>query len=159
MSRHCLELLCVKTCFSRGEGVQISCPWTIYVHVWSRQKARHGRLEHPMRNFPYDSCCTDRDLLLNSLSSCHIKCRGRKLSAQCLLCGLVLSSRNSTSKYAHHQNHHCRQLTVLEFSALSQYVFSAKERLVLTEKAHWFETFQWHPFQESDKSAFYNTAR
>ncbi len=38
--------------------------------------------KHPMRNFPYDSCCANRDLPLSSLSSRNIKCRGRKLPAQ-----------------------------------------------------------------------------
>ncbi len=71
---------------------------------------RPGQSCHPMRNFPYDSCCADRDLPLNSLSSCNIKCCTRTLSVQYPLCGLLLSSRNSTSKYTHHQNNDCRQL-------------------------------------------------
>ena len=65
-----------------------------------------------MRNFSYVSCCADRDLPLNSLSSYmyNTKCGASNLSAQYLLCSQVLSSHNSTSKYTHHQNNHCRQL-------------------------------------------------
>ncbi len=67
---------------------------------------------HPtcMWNFPYDSYCAYRDLPLNSLWSCNIKCRARKLSGQYSLCGLVLPSCNSIGKYTHHQNNRYRHL-------------------------------------------------
>ncbi len=80
--------------------------WLLFCHL------TYYSIMHPMRKFPYHSCCADRDLPLNGLSSCNIKCRARKLSAQYPypLCGLVLSSRNSASKHTHHQNNHCPQI-------------------------------------------------
>ncbi len=61
---------------------QLHCVRAFAIKPSLNKNVRQDLIPHPMRNFPYDSCGGDRDLPLNSLSSCNIKCRARKLSAQ-----------------------------------------------------------------------------
>ena len=72
------------------------------------------RVYHPMRNFPYDRCCVKRDLPLNSISCCIIKCRARRLSK--------FDLSFSWKKWHWRVSNPC--------------AFSVKERRCLTEMAH-----------------------
>ncbi len=107
-------------------------------------------------------------------SSCNIKCRWLKLSAQYPLCGLVLSSGNSTSKYKHHTKtitagiyRRCAVDNVIEFGALLPgHIALSRERTPpFIGKADGFEPFnatfsakrQVKVWQCSG-AAFYNTA-
>ncbi len=86
----------------------------IAIAAWLILLGPNSHHDHPMRNFPYDIYCANRDLPHNGLSCCVIKFRTRRLS--------MLDLSLSWKKWHWRVSNPC--------------AFSVKERHSLAEKAH-----------------------